>query len=129
MSTIREQIEQAYRNMEQAFYRADADALTEIYSDDAVWFVPGAPAIQGRTAITEVWKNVIGPGGSTLRVNIGELQESGDWAYEAGTFTTTSPEGTLANSGKYLVIWQRQSDGTWKTHRDLFHWDVPPAGA
>ena len=125
---MREQVEQAYRDIEQAFFRGDADALAAIYTDDAEWFVPGAPVIKGREAITQAWKSVIGPGGNTLRVQVGELQETGDWAYEVGSFTATAPEGNLLNSGKYLVIWKRQSNGMWKTYRDLFQWDVAPAG-
>jgi len=128
MSGMREQVEQAYRDIEQAFFRGDADALAAIYTDDAEWFVPGAPVIKGREAITQAWKSVIGPGGNTLRVQVGELQETGDWAYEVGSFTATAPEGNLLNSGKYLVIWKRQSNGMWKTYRDLFQWDVAPAG-
>jgi len=127
MSPIREHIEQAYRAMEQAFFRGDADALTSIYTDDAEWLVPGAPAIKGRDAINQAWKGVIGPGGNTLRVDVGELQEAGDWAYDVGAFRTTAPDGTLLNSGKYMVIWRRLPNATWKTHRDIFHWDVAPA--
>src|SRR3954454_17920465 len=124
MPALRDQIEQAYRAMEQAFFAGDADALTAIYSDDAQWFMPGAPAISGRDAITQAWKRVLAPG-NTLRVEVRELQDAGDWAYELGAFTASDSTGKLQNSGKYLVIWKRQENGSWKTHRDLFHWDVP----
>ena len=54
------------------------------------------------------------------------MEERGDWAYEVGAFTATAPDGAVFNAGKYIVIWQRQPNGDWKTHRDIFIWDVPP---
>jgi uncharacterized protein (TIGR02246 family) len=127
MPAARESIEQVYREMERAFLRGDAEGVASIYTADAEWMVPGAPPIKGREAITQAWKAVIGPGGNRVRVDVGEVQEAGDWAYEVGTFKTTGPDGVLLNSGKYIVIWQRQPAGDWKTHRDIFHWDVAPA--
>jgi hypothetical protein len=60
-------------------------------------------------------------------VKIGEVQESGDWAYEVGTFSASAPDGKVLNAGKYIVIWKRESTGEWKTHRDIFNWDIPPS--
>src|SRR5436190_4218075 len=114
---VREKIEQVYQKMEQAFFRGDAEGVASIYTDDAEWMVPGAPPIKGREAITQAWKAVIGPGGNTVRVNVSEVQEAGNWAYDVGAFKTTGPDGVLLNSGKYIVIWQQQPSGDWKTHR------------
>jgi len=98
-----------------------------MYTEDAELLIPEAPAIRGRKAIAQVWKGIVGSGGNTVRVNIGEVQESGDWAYEVGTFTASAPDGNVLNAGKYIVIWKRQPAGEWKTHRDIFNWDIPPA--
>jgi len=125
----REQILEAYKAFEDAFFRGDADRLSQIYTDDAEWLVPGAPPIRGRAAIAAAWKGLIGSGGNRVRVDVREVVESGDWAFEVGTFTATSPEGTTLNAGKYIVVWKRAASGVWKTHRDIFNWDIPPAGA
>jgi ketosteroid isomerase-like protein len=75
-------------------------------------------------------KSIDGSGGNTIRVTTVELQESGgDWAYEVGSFLASAPDGKVLNAGKYIVIWKRQSTGEWKTHRDIFNWDIPPAHA
>src|SRR6185295_12267743 len=68
-------------------------------------------------------KASLDPVENTVRVNTGEVQESGDWAYEVGTFTASAPDGAVLNAGKYVVIWNRQVTGEWKTHRDIFNWD------
>ena len=74
-----------------------------------------------------VWKLIIGSGGNTVCVEIGEVRDNGDWAYDIGGFKTSAPDGALLNSGKYIVIWKRHSSGTWMIHRDIFNWDIPPA--
>ena len=64
--------------------------------------------------------------GDRVRVEVREVQDNGDWAFEVGSFTATTPDGALLNSGKYIVIWKRQSNGTWKTYRDIFNWNILP---
>lgn len=126
MTKAREAITQAYKVFGEAFYKGDADTMSQMYTEDAEWLIPEAPIIRGRKAIAQAWKDTIGSGGNTVRVDIGEVQESGDWAFEVGTFTASAPNGQVLNAGKYIVIWKRQSAGDWKTHRDIFNWDIPP---
>lgn len=123
------EIAEGYGAFEQAFYEGDADKISRMYTADAELLIPEAPIVGGREAITQVWKSIIGAGGNTIRVNTGEVQESGDWAYEVGTFTASAPAGNVLNAGKYIVIWKRQSNGEWSIHRDIFNWDIPPAQA
>jgi uncharacterized protein (TIGR02246 family) len=129
MAAIREAIRQAYRGLEEAFFRGDAEAMSMVYAEDAEWLVPEAPPIKGRQAIAQTWKHIVGNGGNTLRVEVREVQEAGEWAYEIGAFTATAADGSVLNSGKYIVIWRIQPDGSWKTHRDIFNWDIPPRPA
>lgn len=123
---VREAIAAAYEVFEEAFYKGDAETIAETYTEDAEWLIPEAPIIKGREAISQAWKQLVGSGGHKLRIDVAEVQESGDWAYEIGKFTASTPEGEVLNSGKYIVIWKRQADGEWKTHRDIFNWDIPP---
>ena len=129
MRKAREAIAEGYKAFEQAYYRDDADTIGRMYTVDAELLVPEAPTISGRVAITQVWKMIVGSGGNTVRVKIGEVQESGDWAYEVGTFRASAPDDSVLNAGKYIVIWKRQADGEWWIHRDIFNWDIPPVQA
>ena len=126
MTKIREAIAEGYKAFEEAFYRGDANTMSQMYTEDAEWLIPEAPIVRGREAIAQAWKGVIGSGGNTVRVDTGEVQEFGDLAYEVGTFTARTPDGNVLNAGKYIVIWKQQSTGEWKTHRDIFNWDIPP---
>jgi ketosteroid isomerase-like protein len=98
-----------------------------MYTEDAEWLIPEEPVVRGRQAIAQAWKRRLGSGGNNVRVDIGEVQESGDWAYEVGRFTTSAPDGSVLNAGNYIVVWKRGSTGEWKAHRDIFNADIAPA--
>ena len=123
----REAIAEGYKVLELAFYRCDADTISRMYTEDAELLIPDAPVVSGREAIAQVWRSIVGSGGSSVRVSTGEVQESGDWAYEVGAFVTSAPDGKFLNAGKYIVIWKRQSLGEWKIHRDIFNGAIPPS--
>lgn len=128
MTKAREAIAEEYKAFEAAFYRGEADTISRMYTEDAELLFPEAPIVSGREAIAQVWKSIVGPGGNTVLVNTGEVQEGGDdWAYEVGTFSANAPDGKVLNAGKYIVIWKRQPTGGWKIHRDIFNWDIPPS--
>ena len=97
-----------------------------MYTEDAALLVPETPIITGRDAINQTWKLILGSGGNRVRVEIGEVTENGDWAYEVGSFKSNAPDSTLFYSGKYIVIWKLVL-GTWMIHRDIFNWEIPPA--
>jgi len=125
--SARDAIAETYKTFENAFHRGDAEAISRIYTEDAEWFPPQAPPIRGRHNIAGVWKSIVGQGGNYIRVETGEVQENGGWAYEVGRFEASAPGGAVLNSGKYIVIWKQQPNGEWKTHRDIFNWNIPPS--
>ena len=126
MTTTREGISKAYKAFEEAFYKGEADTISRMYTEDAELLVPEAPIVKGREAIRQVWATIIGSGGNRVRVDVQEVEENGEWAYDLGTFEATAPDGNVLNAGKYIVIWKRQPAGELKIHRDIFNWDIPP---
>ncbi len=65
-----------------------------------------------------------------MTVKYEEVEASGDWAFVRGTYTqTVTPKAggaaTLVD-GKFLAIWKRQADGSWKMYIDCFNSNVPP---
>lgn len=64
----------------------------------------------------------------TLTLSTVEVTELGDTAYEVGAYTMKlRPPGAdvMNDSGKYVVIWQRQGDGSWKLAVDIWNSDLP----
>ena len=125
--SARDVVAKEYEAMAAAYERGDADSIAEMYTDDAEVFVPGLPVIVGKTAIRETWQRIVGAGGTRVAIDVREVQESGDLAYDTGRFTATAQDGSVLNAGKWIVIWKRTSTGAWKVYRDLMHWDTAPA--
>jgi hypothetical protein len=48
-----------------------------------------------------------------MDINAEEIVVSDDWAYSRGTFTVDE-----AVEGKFLTIFRRQEDGSWRIYRD-----------
>ena len=60
-----------------------------------------------------------------------EIEIVGPWAFDRGTYRwrgVPRPGGDpVSDHGKYLVILQRQPDGSWKVARDMDNSDRPLA--
>ena len=55
-----------------------------------------------------------------------EAARSGDLAYETGTFEESFRDATgkpVRVTGKYVVVWKKQTGGQWKAVVDIFNTD------
>jgi ketosteroid isomerase-like protein len=103
-----------------------------VYLDDAIMLPPNAPMSVGKEAIrTASAEAGIGSPGFSVSwapTKI-EVAESGELAYAIGTNrgTVPGPCGTpIPMQGKYIEIWKKDSDGTWKIAADMFSSDLRP---
>jgi uncharacterized protein (TIGR02246 family) len=107
-----------------ALNQGDADAWAAVFSEDAVQMPPNAPANVGSAAIRSWGQAFLNQFGTQFSLSVEEVRLAGDWAFERGTYTIVlSPRGggTLKDVGKYITIYQRQPDGSWKTARDIWN--------
>jgi uncharacterized protein (TIGR02246 family) len=101
----------------------DLDKAVSFYADDALILPDRAPALRGNENIRKNWAPLLvlpGPGLS-WQTNSLDVARSGDLAYETGAynFVTTDKKGKSTDyKGKYLVIWKKQSDGSWRVAVD-----------
>jgi uncharacterized protein (TIGR02246 family) len=126
---VRAQIEQAVARFSEAFNRGDVAAVAAMYDTGAVVLAPNAPPMRGRQNIEALWAGARQQGfrNRTLVVNSVELIDG--HAIELGSYTLViQPPGQAEtiDRGKYLVVWKRQVDGTWKLYRDAFNTSMPP---
>lgn len=104
----------------------DMIAYTEIYyAEDATMHSPNAEPIKGRKAIQEF-------GASFPRMTndytVKEVYGQGDMAYVVGTYHLIFEDPTIPEDrGKYIEIWRRQKDGSWKITHDIFNTSLPMA--
>jgi len=130
-AAVRQAITTAYAGFADAMKRGDAAALAGNYTSDAVLMVPNTTAWEGRAGITQGFTsflsqfNVVDP-----RITTKDVVLAGDYAIERGTYawtlhpkTGTGPD--IVDNGKYLTVWERQADGSWKILRDISNTDKP----
>jgi len=126
----RRQIEAAAIGIWQAVARGDSAAILAEYADDALILGSGAPMLQGKPAVAKFLQGLFG--GNTLRDvkgNVTDIMISGDLAVETGTYSMTviPKNGTaVADNGKYIHVWKKSVDGSWKVVRYVPNSDIPP---
>ena len=109
----------------------DLDKTVSYYSDDAIVLPPNAPAATTKEAIKGVWKGMItnpGYAGGWTATKV-EVARSGDLAYLSGTYDMTLNDAKgkpVKDRGKYVEVWKKQADGSWKTVADIWNSDPPP---
>ena len=97
-----------------------------VYADDAVEMPSHGAALQGKAAI-QGWLEAFPPISNFEEESL-EIEGQMDLAYDRGTYSmTVTPAGAapVVDRGKYLTIWHKQADGTWKVVRDIFNSDLP----
>jgi ketosteroid isomerase-like protein len=128
--------------VEAAVLKTDADwekaaqlkqsaAWMAFYSDDAVVMPPNDKIATDKAGIKNVLDNLfvlpaLQIGWKTDKV---EASSSGDLAYTRGTYSVAfaDPNGNqISDHGKYLAIWKKQADGSWKCIVDTWNSDLPP---
>jgi hypothetical protein len=53
-----------------------------------------------------------------------EIEEFEGTAIEIGRFILKSGDDVIADEGKFIVIWKKDS-GNWKLHRDIINSSMP----
>jgi len=131
-------IEQALRDLDAKWSAAagakDIDKTVSYYSEDAVVMPPNAPSAKTREAIRSAWKEMLTTPGAALswKATKVEVAKSGDMACVSGTYeeTTTDASGKpVKDRGKYVEVWEKQADGTWKVVADIWNSDLPASAA
>jgi uncharacterized protein (TIGR02246 family) len=110
-----------------ALERGDAEGMADQYVDDATLIPPSGRMVTGREAILDFW-TPRNPDFRTLAHSLttDRLEVSGDVAVEVGTWRQEGQlrdEAPRESAGRYLVVWRRQADGSWKMHFD--GWTAP----
>jgi ketosteroid isomerase-like protein len=104
------------------------DAWANFYTDDATFGPPNGPPLTGHDALVAFVRALPPTREFTLRQV--DVDGRSDLAYVYGKYSwvlMVSGQPELPDSGKYIEVWRKQSDGNWKILRDVFNSDVPLA--
>jgi ketosteroid isomerase-like protein len=110
------------RDFEDVFYQGDYRGMASAYTADAKLFAEGAPAVEGRPAIEEFWKEGSERGriaGMKRFIEIHEARSSGDLGYSQSTVTLqigSHPDKIVIRD---VCVWRREPDGIWRIAHDI----------
>lgn len=127
-------IDDVYRRFSEAYRKLDPEAVTNLYTDDALYLSPGSEVTRGREKIRpgfESFFRSVKDGGGSLSIafRILERRVSGDLAYDVGIYTLTQKNKIgeqRASSGKFLVVAVRAPTGEWRFQVDIYN-ELPKA--
>ena len=108
----------------------DLELYMSLHTDDIVKMGPDAPTVYGQEALRAGTKfffdNFTVDGASFPE----ETYVDGNMGFTRGNYTLTiTPKAggdPFYVDGKYLTIFKRQADGSWKIARDCYNSNVPP---
>jgi uncharacterized protein (TIGR02246 family) len=113
--------EATIRGLDSAWAKAaaakDSVQTTSFYSTEAMFFGPGEPVAVGRPDIQKAWSAMMRNPGYAVSFTPDKITVAGDMAYDIGTYELTQRgKGgkQMVSKGRYVVVWSRQADGTWK---------------
>ncbi len=126
------QIRSADSDWSKAAGTKQLDAMVAYYSDDAIVLPPNMPVSRGKDAARAALGPMFAMPGFSLawKATDAGAAKSGEIGYSLGTYemTMNDPKGNPAkDQGKYVTIWKKQSDGSWKAAVDTFNSDLPAA--
>ncbi|MGD0467421.1 MAG: SgcJ/EcaC family oxidoreductase [Terriglobales bacterium] len=126
---------QAVKDVETAWVKdttaKDADKWASYFAEDGSGLYPGAGILNGKAAIKAAMMPYFADPNFSLTFQSTRAMASkgGDMVYSQGTYTMTmtnpKTKKVMTDKGKYLTVYTKQADGTWKAVADTFNSDSP----
>ena len=118
VAAVRAAIALAWQEHIEAARQKDVAHVTQIYSDDVTYIIPGVQEARGRAEIDELEAAALASADVLeARHSTSSLRLFGDHAYELGTVIgPVRPKGEAARTVTfhYMALWRRQPDGSWR---------------
>ena len=109
----------------QGLEKGDAGLMASVYAEDGRLLPPGSEPVSGQAAIEQFWQGALGQGLTGGSLSTVSLEEQGDLAVEEGRYELRAGN-QVVDTGKYVVVHRRQSDGSWKYGIDIWNSDQAP---
>jgi uncharacterized protein (TIGR02246 family) len=106
-------------NWLQAYNTQDAEALSDMYAEDAILIAAGSKPIQGAKDIEAYWVEDV-KGYSDHTWEILETRGASELAYQVAEWTVAERGTGTQYSGNTVRILERQPDGQWLTKVHMF---------
>ncbi len=112
-------IEQALRDLDAQWSAAaaakDLDKTVSYYAESAMVMPPNASAAMTKESIRSAWKEMLTTPGAAI-----------SWKATKVEVAKSGASGkSVKDHGKYVEIFKKQADGTWKVVADIWNSDLP----
>jgi uncharacterized protein (TIGR02246 family) len=115
-----------------AYNAGDADGVAKLYDEHAVLLPPGAPGVNGRSAIRAFFaKDVAASAKDGVMFSLDPQPAggvSGAMGWVSGTYAVKDKSGHVVETGKYLSVSMKKG-GKWLYVRDTWNSDGAPASS
>jgi ketosteroid isomerase-like protein len=106
------------------------DTWVAYYSDDATVLPPNEPMAVSKDDIRKTIGNFLAVPGLNVKWQPTkvEVSRSGDVGYSFGRYEMTANDSKgnpITDRGKYVEVWKKQADGSWKCAVDTYNSDLP----
>ena len=101
-----------------------------MYTEDGTLLPPNLPSAAGRIAIKEAFGHF--PPVGEMKLSTDEIHGTADMAAVRGSYVIMfAPPGqpAFADSGKFVELWRKQTDGNWLIVWDIFNSNMAPPAA
>ena len=126
-------VEQLLRDLDAQWAKTaatkDVERTIAYYSDTAIVLPPNATSAATKEAIRNGWKEMFASPGFVITWQPTKVQvgKAGEMAWVSGTYELTMNDASgkpIDDRGKYLEVWEKQSDGNWKCSADMWNSDL-----
>jgi len=113
------------RKYDEALSSGNLDDFVALFTDDAVQMPNNAPINVGKNEIRSSTEEGFANNSFKFTGIVEDIKVSGDWAVLRGNYTIviTPKEGgaDVTEVGKWIAVYQRQSDGSWKLYSEIWN--------
>ena len=99
--------------------KGDSNWVAGQYETDAEILLTGSEPIKGQD-ILAMWGGVGRSNERNWSFTTTDLQGDDNFLVETGTYDIKDIDKKPVDRGKYLIVWRKQADGSWKIYRELW---------
>ncbi|MBC7748090.1 MAG: DUF4440 domain-containing protein [Methylotenera sp.] len=124
-------LRKADASIQNSITQKNIDSLMSFYAEDACLLPTAEPKVEGKAAIKREWQHIfeIPDFNNKSTLTKIEISKDGSMAYTMGTYLATmqGEDGSpVEEPGKWVTVWEKQSDGHWLIVVDTYNTDIPP---
>lgn len=124
-AALKDAIQAREKEWSAAFLAGNGAAVAALYTPDGAQVQATGDAYTGLAGITKAMQSQLDTLAVTAREDITEevIPTGNDYAVEIGHYSYQATHKTnkkpISSSGRYMVVWQKDSVGVWRLHRDI----------